>query len=214
MNAVLFDFDGVLYPETPEAIEMYVHGAVETAFHFGFTGTRDDAFFHARKSTGAHHESSRIFIEDMGLATWPQWLPVFAEKVNYAHLQPDAALKRAITALKINKGILTNAHANWLHKVIRHIDLHDIFEAHKMVSADQVDYQGKARSDAGFRFALNQMGAYAQNTVMIEDLPRNLRLAKKLGMRTMLVKHGRTHDVIPDWVDHVCDTTLEAIAAL
>ncbi len=214
MKAVLFDFDGVLYPETPKAIEMYVAGAVDTALHFGFKGSHEDALTLAKRSTGTHNESSKVFIEELKLASWAQWLPVFAQKVDHRHLQPDTYLKQAIINLKIEKGILTNAHAHWLHKVITHIDLHDVFDADKMISTDMVSFQGKASSDAGFRYALERLGSDAKSTVMIEDIPRNLRLAKKMGMKTMLVLHGRTYNNIPDWVDDVYETTLQAIHAI
>lgn len=211
---VLFDFDGVLYPETPREVEMYVQGSVETALHFSFPGTRDEALKLAWDCTREHHESSRVFIERLGLATWAEWLPVFAEKIDYAHLAPNAVLKQKIEALAVPKGILSNAHQVWLHKVIRHIDLHDVFDAEKIVTTDMVEFRGKAGSDVGFRHALDRMGTDASCTVMIEDLPKNLRLAKQLGMKTILVTHGRVHDHVPDWVDHVAPSTLLALSDL
>ena len=115
----------------------------------------------------------------------------------------DDRLARALARLPGRKFIHTNGDADYAWKVLDRLGiaaeldhLHDIFAADLRPKPDLHGYDKLLR-----QFAIDPARA-----LMVEDMARNLKPAKALGMTTVWIDNGSergNHDYHPDFVDHV-----------
>ncbi|WP_265516605.1 pyrimidine 5'-nucleotidase [Nitratireductor luteus] len=111
----------------------------------------------------------------------------FLEKVHdidYSWLDPNPELGRAISALPGRKFIFTNGDRSHAERAARQLGVLDHFEdIFDIVAAGLEPKPSKATYD---RF-IDLHAVVGSNAVMFEDLARNLRVPKALGMTTVLI---------------------------
>ena len=117
----------------------------------------------------------------------------------------DDRLVNAITRLPGRKFVHTNGNADYAWRVLDRLGiaaeldhLHDIFAA---------DLRPKPEAH-GYKKLLDQFAIDPATALMAEDMARNLRPAKALGMTTVWIDNGSergSHDFEPDYVDVVTD---------
>jgi putative hydrolase of the HAD superfamily len=115
----------------------------------------------------------------------------------------DDRLANALARLPGRKFIHTNGDADYAWKVLDRLGvaaeldhLHDIFAADLRPKPDLYGYEK----------LLAQFDIDPARAVMVEDMARNLKPAKALGMTTVWIDNGSergNHEYHPDFVDHV-----------
>ena len=129
----------------------------------------------------------------------------FVHDIDLSTISADPALDVALSRLPGRKIIFTNgptAHAN---RVMDRLSIGHHFEA--VFDIVEADYVPKPRPEA-YRGLVSQHRLKPVETVMVEDLVRNLAPAAALGMTTVWVRHadGGDQDEPRDFpVDHVVD---------
>ena len=113
----------------------------------------------------------------------------------------DDRLVSAISSLPGRKFVHTNGNADYAWKVLDRLGiaaeldhLHDIFAADLRPKPDE----------HGYRKLLDQFEIDPAKALMAEDMARNLKPAKALGMTTVWIDNGSergSHDFHPDFVD-------------
>jgi putative hydrolase of the HAD superfamily len=113
----------------------------------------------------------------------------------------DDRLAAALARLPGRKFVHTNGDADYAWRVLDRLGiaaeldhLHDIFAA---------DLRPKPDTH-GYRKLLDQFGIDPGSALMAEDMVRNLKPAKELGMTTVWIDNGSergSHDYNPDFVD-------------
>ncbi len=111
----------------------------------------------------------------------------FLEKVHdidYSWIEPDAALGEAIRNLEGRKFIFTNGDRGHAERAARQLGILDHFEdIFDIVAAGLQPKPSKESYD--LFVALHAIAG--PNAVMFEDLARNLRIPKQIGMTTVLI---------------------------
>lgn len=111
----------------------------------------------------------------------------FLEKVHdidYSWLEPNPAMGEAIRALPGRKFIFTNGNRGHAERAARQLGVLDHFEdIFDIVAAGLQPKPAKETYD----MFLDLHRVVGSNAVMFEDLARNLRVPKQLGMRTVLI---------------------------
>lgn len=122
------------------------------------------------------------------------------------YLAPDPALDAALASLSQRKVIFTNATTAHALAVLRTMgiayhfdDVYDVFFAR---------HESKPALGA-YRQLLAELGAVGNSCLMVEDMARNLRPAKALGMHTVLVDPAADADL--DGVDYVIDRVSDIV---
>jgi putative hydrolase of the HAD superfamily len=113
----------------------------------------------------------------------------------------DDRLVKAMSSLPGRKFVHTNGNADYAWRVLDRLGLaaeldhlHDIFAADLRPKPDE----------HGYRKLLDQFGIDPKAALMAEDMARNLKPAKALGMTTVWIDNGSergSHDYSPDFVD-------------
>jgi putative hydrolase of the HAD superfamily len=97
------------------------------------------------------------------------------------YLQPDLRLKAMLEQLPQTKSIFTNAPANYARRVLQVLAVEESFD--QIFDINFIAYQSKPTPVAYAR-VVAELPVPAAECLMIDDTPRNLVPAKKLGMQT------------------------------
>jgi putative hydrolase of the HAD superfamily len=193
-TAWIFDLDNTLhyasariFPFLHQSMTEYLHE------HMGLSHAEADAlrqrYYYEYGATLRglieHHQTDpRHFL----LHTHP--LPPLREMLVY-----ERGLRVALRRLPGRKILFSNAPAHYAHEILRLLKVGDLFDA--VFAIEHIRYRPKP-DPSGFYRLLAKNGLKAHQCVMVEDSLRNLRTAKRLGMKTVWVNPGPRS---PGWVD-------------
>jgi putative hydrolase of the HAD superfamily len=178
----LFDLDNTLYPP-----ESGLFGAVDArineflARHLGLDARAADAL------RSRYHEEYGItlvgLMEEHG--TEPHHYLDFVHEVPVGDfLLPDPGLRSLIAALPGRRSIFTNGSRRHALAVLAALGLEGLFGE----IFDIVALGFRPKPEPGtYRAVLERLAAAPADTVLLDDLERNLAPARDLGMRTVLV---------------------------
>ena len=119
------------------------------------------------------------------------------------YLTPNPTLRSIIASLPTRNLIFTNADIHHADRVLKALDLRDLFEV--IVDVNAIAPYCKPMPDA-FRIAMELAGeSDPRKCVMIDDLPRTTRAAKELGMCSLLMNgtfsNGDANAQLNDWAE-------------
>ena len=113
--------------------------------------------------------------------------------LNYVHdvemdvIERNEALVAALARLPGRKLIFTNADTSYAGKILERIGLHDSFEAVHDIHA--TGFRPKPDPQA-YQGLLDAYGLDPHHSLFVEDMARNLKPAKAIGMTTVWVDNG------------------------
>lgn len=212
IRGVIWDLDGTLYRYNQIFITACNHAAAKTAIALGLDMEFDKALEIATESERLHGSSFKFFA-DHGL-TYDDFHIPYHQTVDTTILEKNREMKDALESLSLPMVILTNASRHWAMKTLDHLELTPTFGDGNLICFEDVGNQSKAASRLGFEMGLNIIGTQPQETLMVEDLARNLFHAKDMGMTTALVHHGQIPDDTAGLVDVFFQDTLELVKLL
>lgn len=180
----IFDLDNTLYPHQArlfEQVDRRITGYIARMFSVD----RDAAYriqkdyFHRRGTTLAglmaeHGVDPHEYLADV-------------HDIEMDVLDANAPLAAAIARLPGRKIIFTNADAAYAVKILDRLGLGDSFEAIHDVHAAQ--YRPKPDLHA-YRSLCEVYGLAPEESLFVDDMARNLKPAKEIGMTTVWVDNG------------------------
>ena len=129
----------------------------------------------------------------------------YVHDISMERLEVDPALNAAIGALPGRKLIFTNGDADYAGRVLEKLGLSDAFELIHDIHACQ--YVPKP-DPSGYDALCKTHDVDPARAAFFEDMARNLRPAKAIGMATIWVNNGSeagNHDHHPDFIDFETD---------
>jgi len=99
-------------------------------------------------------------------------------------LTRDEELLTALAAIEIDKVVFTNAPREYARRVMACLGLDPHFRM--VIDLEFHDYNGKPFREA-YERVVAHLGVRAEECVLVEDTLRNLRVARQMGMVTVLV---------------------------
>jgi putative hydrolase of the HAD superfamily len=114
-------------------------------------------------------------------------------------LTRDEELLAALAAIEIDKVVFTNAPRDYARRVMECLGLDAHFRV--IIDLEFHDYNGKPFREA-YERVTTHLEVHPEECVLVEDTLRNLRVAKEVGMTTILV--GPLEEQL-DYVDHVVE---------
>jgi len=125
----------------------------------------------------------------------------FVHDIEMDVLAEDRRLVNAIAKLPGRKLIFTNGDADYAGRVLQRLGLSESFEAIHDIHA--CAYQPKPQP-ASYQSMVKAFGVDPATSLFVEDMARNLRPAKAIGMTTVWVNNGSelgNHDADPSFID-------------
>lgn len=138
----------------------------------------------------------------------------FVHDIDLSVLEVDPDLGKAIAALPGRKVIFTNADADYAGRVLNKLGLAGLFDG--VFDIHDADYHPKPDVAAYARFCERHRVDPAR-TVMVEDMARNLRPAKQLGMATLWINNGSEQagaEACASFIDHEISELAPFLATL
>lgn len=129
----------------------------------------------------------------------------YVHDISMDRLEVDAELNALIAALPGRRLIFTNGDATYAGRVLDRLGLGDAFELIHDIHACQ--YIPKP-DPSGYHALCQVHGIDPTRAAFFEDMARNLRPAKAIGMATIWVNNGSeagNHDHHPDFIDFETD---------
>jgi putative hydrolase of the HAD superfamily len=180
----IFDLDNTLYPHGARLFEQVDRRITDYIARFFKVG-RDEAYkiqkgyFHTRGTT-----LSGLMAEH-GVDPYEYLADVHDIEMDV--LDENAPLAAAIARLPGRKIIFTNADAPYAGKILSKLGLGESFEAIHDVHAAQ--YRPKPAPEA-YQHLCDAYGLDPMESLFADDMARNLKPAKQIGMTTLWVDNG------------------------
>lgn len=180
----IFDLDNTLYPASADLfglIDAKMTRFVQDLLGLDWAAARalQKDYFHAHGTTlsglMANHEVD------------PQRFLAFVHDIEMDALTEDRRLIEAIARLPGRKLIFTNGDAAYAGRVLARLGLSDSFEGVHDIHA--CAYQPKPHP-AAYESMATAFGIDPAQSLFVEDMARNLKPAKAIGMATVWVNNG------------------------
>ena len=177
----LFDLDNTLYP--PEVGYLKLVEAKILAYFERLTGLPSaEAWALQKRYLDQHGTATAGLIEHHGVD--PHHFMADVHDVPLDTLHPDPALRRALVRLPGRRLVFTNGSAWHAERVLKRLELDDLFEA--VFHAEAADMIAKPDPRA-FAALIAAHAITPKTTAFFEDRAVNLKPAFALGMTTILV---------------------------
>lgn len=195
---LIFDCDGVLYPLAALPTEMFVE-AMKDVYRNELKLSGKEQCRISQKTIAENHLGMFNYILEMCYATgynFDLFCNKMCERLDYSKIQPNPQLWKTLQKLKDNNNI-----AVWTNGCRPHLDC--VFNRLFAKNATDIEAAGilvfdicKMKKDGYFRpkqsedgFALffEKTGFKAKDCILFDDTLRNLTMAKKYGVRGVLV---------------------------
>ena len=180
----IFDLDNTLYPAPCD-----LFGLIDqrmTDYVAKVTGLpRDEAFAFQKNAFLTHGTTLSGLMATH--AVDPHEFLAYVHDIEMDVLAEDRRLIEAIARLPGRKLVFTNGDAAYAGRVLERLGLSKTFEAIHDIHA--CAYQPKP-SDAAYASLLERLRIDPARALFVEDMARNLRPAKGLGMMTVWVNNG------------------------
>ena len=210
IKGIIWDLDNTLY-RFDRAFELACSiASARAAIAMGVPMSEEDAIENANEAFYTHGYSGYFFEHDYGVCREAYHFK-YHEMIDEKILDVNRDMQGALKELDMPHVILTNGSQEWAKRVLKHQGLDPWFPDDRIVAQEDADFTPKARGPRGFEVAVQKLGLDHENILMVDDLEKNLRIPKDMGMQTVLVHHGRAVDPLPDFVDQSFDDTLTLI---
>ena len=214
-KAIVWDLDNTLYRETPELHdlldEITARAAVEDLNIPLDLQTAKDIVTESYKT---YRDGGEIFVRRYGISPKEMFEAYHKRKeMNLTPIKPYAGLDEKIKKLSCPQYILSTSSYSTCTAILKHIGLYDFFIG-RYYSVEQFDcYKKNESPDVYLRFC-EKINYLPQDCLFIDDSYSNLEFAKKAGMFTIRLCHGKQNNKRAEYIDMAADNIDECLALL
>ena len=192
VDAWIFDLDNTLYPRKTNLFDQ-VDARIRAYVQRLLKVSEDEAQRIQKSYYRDHGTTLRGLMLSHNVD--PDDFLAFVHDIDHTPVAPDPALGRSLERLPGRKFIFTNGSRMHAEKVAARLGVTEHFEAIFDIAAAQLLPKPEA---ATYDLFIRHFGIAPQRSAMFEDLARNLRTPKALGMRTVLVVPPGIREVFQD----------------
>ena len=214
-KVIVWDLDNTLYRETPEfhnlLDEITARAAIEDLnLPLDFQTAKDIV----TESYKTYRDGGEIFIQKYGISQKDMFDAYHKRKeLNLEPIKPYVGLRQEIQKLQCPQYILSTSSYSACTAILKHIGLYDFFK-NRYYSVEQFDcYKKNESPDVYLKFCA-QIGEQPQDCLFIDDSYSNLEFAKKAGMFTIRLCHGKPNDKSTEYIDMAADNINECLKLL
>lgn len=230
ITTIIFDVDDTLY-DVDTGFTAHRNGEVVQQYmvdHLKF-GSLQEAKIVRDEYFEQYHATAKALTVAQREGRFPEGAPLFdtahlaeywATQLDYSLLgSPKTALKGKLQTLPLTLIAFSNGPRAYVKKVLEALDLFDLFGEDRLFAVDDVLPFCKPEA-AAFQKIFDSIGNPSpESCVIVEDSMKNIRQAKKLGMKTILVTgKSEDHRILsgdrPEIHDPAVDVSIETIEDL
>mmetsp|Transcript_26876 Transcript_26876/g.39769 ORF Transcript_26876/g.39769 Transcript_26876/m.39769 type:complete len:260 (-) Transcript_26876:235-1014(-) len=227
VNTLIFDVDDTLY-DVGSGFTAHRNGEIVQQFmvdRYKFPSLQAAKELREAYFSKYHATAKALTVADQE-GKFPEGAPQFktqdlaeywAENLNYDLLgPPKTELKQKLSQCSCTLVAFSNGPRAYVKRALEHMGLFDLFGEERLYAVDDVLPHCKPEKEA-FEKILKNIGSPSPGScVMVEDSMKNIRGAKELGMKTVLLtgksESGRMlPEDKPDTTDPAVDCSMETI---
>lgn len=208
VQGVIWDLDNTLYRFTDAFYRSCTESAAKAAQDLGIDLNYDETLKLAERSEVEHGYSMHGYVTDHGLSYAELHFP-FHQNIDVSVVEPIIGTAQVLEKFANHQVILTNASRCWAERVLQNLNIDTVFKSHEIIPMEDVNYEPKARSDRGYKRAVEILGLAPENIIMVDDLDRNLIIPHKMGMQTIYMHHGDEMIEKPEFVTDQFENLVE-----
>ena len=199
IDAWIFDLDNTLYPASAD-----LFGLIDVRMGLyvqRLLGVGPDEARAVQKRLFREHGTTLSGLMDSH-AIDPREFLSFVHDIEMDVLAEDRRLVEAVAKLPGRKLIFTNGDADYAGRVLARLGLSESFEAIHDIHA--CAYQPKPHA-ASYQSMVANFGIDPTTSLFVEDMARNLKPAKAIGMTTVWVNNGSelgNHEADASFIDY------------
>ena len=203
ISTIIFDVDDTLYDvscgftkhRNGEIVQQYMVDHLKFNTLQEAKAVRDEYFvkYHATAKALTVAQQEGKFPKDAPIFDTKHLAEYWANNLDYTKLGTPKTIEfiNTLKTLQSDSGITLVAFSNgpraYVKRVLQYIGMFDLFGEERLYAVDDVLPYCKPEPEA-FQKIFNNIGCTAPETcVMVEDSMKNIRAAKQLGMKTLLV---------------------------
>lgn len=186
----VIDLDNTLYSPHSNVFPQ-IHARMDDYIQRHFNSTRAQAGEIRKNYFYKYGTSLRGLMIEEKIA--PEGFLDFVHDVDLSAVQPRPDLKAVLCALEGRKVIFTNADRRHARRVLKRLDLEDVFEG--IFDIEDGAYICKPQHDA-YHALLNRFAMKAEESLLADDMEANLKPACDLGFKTLWLRHEA------EWLRH------------
>jgi len=186
---LLLDFDGTFYHFTDEFDSHCDDIAAKVLIELGVPGTFEELREKGKESYQKHGSNFTIF-HTMGIKI-QDWHDIYHCYLEESYISEFHVTARQLRDCTIPIAILSHSNRSWITRMLEKFGLTDVVPHDRIFGLEDVDYLFKHDGEKVYRRVLEALDIAASKAIMVEDSLRNLRPAKKIGMYTVWITHGK-----------------------
>lgn len=214
-KVIVWDLDNTLYRETPEfhklLDELTAQAAVED---LNIPLDLQTAKNIVTESYRTYRDGGEIFVQKYGVSPKDMFDAYHKRKEqNLYPIKPYEGLIEKIQQLSCPQYILSTSSYSTCTAILKHIGLYDFF-ADKYYSVEQFDCYKKNESPDVYLKFCEKIQHQPEQCLFVDDSYSNLEFAKKAGMITIRLCHGKTNTKGAEFIDYAVDNIEECLNLL
>jgi len=205
-KTIVWDLDNTLYRETPEFHNLLDEITAKAAIE-DLNLPLDFATAKAMvtESYRTYRDGGEIFVQKYGISPKDMFEAYHKRKeANLNPIVPYKDLPEKIKNIKCSQYILSTSSSKTCEAILKHIGLFELFKD-KFFSVEEFDCYKKNESPDVYLKFCKKINVEPQDCLFIDDSYSNLEFAKKAGMRTVRLCHGKPNDKGMEYIDYALD---------
>lgn len=193
ISYILFDLDNTLYPSDAGMEEATMRRIL--AYASSFLGISPDEV-RAQRAAGMRRYGTTLewLMSERGLTDVDGYYAAVHPDGEEEDLRPDPRIRGFLQSLPVPCGILTNSPIEHAERVLRKIELDDLFK--DIFDIRWNGLEGKP-AEGAFRRALAAIGKRVEEVLFVDDLPAYVEGFIRLGGMGVLIDHEDRHPNAP-----------------
>ncbi len=214
-NVIVWDLDNTLYRETPEFHNLLDEITAKAAIEdLNLPLDFDTAKAMVTESYRTYRDGGEIFVQKYGISPKDMFDAYHKRKeMNLHPIIPYEGLLEHIEKLPCSQYILSTSSHDACEAILKHIGLFDFFNGRFYSVEDFACYKKNESPDVYLKFC-EKIKHTAEDCLFIDDSYSNLEFAKKAGMATMRLCHGKPNDKCVEYIDIAVDNISECLSYL
>ncbi len=211
-KVIVWDLDNTLYRETPEFHDLLDEITAKAAIEdLKLPLDFQTAKAMVTESYRTYRDGGEIFVQKFGISPKDMFDAYHKRKeLNLHPIVPYEGLLQHIEKLPCPQFILSTSSHDACEAILKHLGLYDFF-AEKFYSVEEFDcYKKNESPDVYLKFCA-AIGYKPEDCLFIDDSYSNLEFAKKAGMSTMRLCHGKPNDKCSEYIDVAVDNINECL---
>lgn len=214
-QVIVWDLDNTLYRETPEFHDLMDEITAKAIVEdLKLPLDLPTAKAMVTESYRTYRDGGEIFVRKYGVSPKEIFEAYHKRKEhNLMPIKPYQNLLPRLQKLPCAQYVFSTSSRDACDAILKHLGLYDFFAGRFYSVEDFAAYKKNENADVYRKFC-QKIKATPEQCLFVDDSYSNLEFAKKAGMQTIRLCHGKPNDMATEYIDYAVDNISECLSLL